>query len=348
MSTDNDNPAAIAFDIWGTNVPAQNPVLERIEASLKQLADLRMDIDKRAQILGADGKSMALVRGPRTRSAPIDPSLIVQCSPNQMPIPVQAAPAGAASYQYYGYTTASTGFTSVATPFVEIVANTTAPSIVSSSANDSIAGTGIRKVVIMYYDQNLIGPFFVVVNMNGVTPVNFGARLPHPLCYVEAVYGIEFGSLFQAGGNIVVWSAAGATGTQIATLNAADTQAAMCKHYVARGMTTYLTNMSLSLANAGNVLGFVAGTPQYNGLFVAYNITGTLGGAQGFQANFPTPIPIVGPARLLMRGFTDVVTTGTMWGTMGFYDLPTPALANRQAPYPTNPTIPAPYTLITP
>lgn len=352
-----DNPANIPYDIWSNFVSPLGPSLDKMGVQLEQILAFKRSYEGRNQritIVGGDGRTPAFVRGMRSRSAPEDPSLIVQASPNQMPLPVQAAPLGASCYQYYGYATAAAGFTFIGVPITEIFANTTTPSIVCTSANDSLAGTGLNKIVIQYYDQNLRGPFFQIINLNGLTAVNFGPQLLSPLCYIEQMYGIEAGGLFVAAGNIQLWSNINGTGSNMGQINTGDTKTAWCRHYIPPGITSYITNMSLSLSNAGIINGVIGSTPNLNSgqtgkqnIGMETYVTGVIGGNQGFQYNFPTPIAVVGPGRFYMQGFASI-TTGNMWGTMGFYDLPTGALPGYPNPIlPGNPSVPFPYQLVT-
>jgi hypothetical protein len=350
-----DDPADVQYDIWGNPLPPPNPVLERIAQLLEDFTVYRMDLDKRIQLLSGDGTNIAQVRGGYTVASPLDPSLVIQASPNQMPIAVQSAPQGASVYQYYGYTPAATTLQFVGVPQQEIFANTTAPSIKSTSTLDAAGGTGMRKVLIQYFDQQLRGPYFVVVALNGVTAVNLAALLPAPLCYVEALYGLEFGSTFANQGNIQIFSAAGGTGTSIGQINPGDNKTAWNRHYIPAGVTSYITGYSLVLQTAGIVNGFIGSTPNFNSgqlgasnIGAETNVTGYMGGNQGFNYSFPTPLPVVGPGRFYLQAITNVATSN-VWGTMSFYDLPTAALPGlTNPPIPGNPRIPLPYTLVTP
>lgn len=70
--------------------------------------------------------------------------------------------------------------------------------IVSSSANDTLAGTGMRKVHIHYLDSNYV-PHEEIVNLNGLTPVNTVAT---DIFRVNYMHSQEVGSLAVAAGNV--------------------------------------------------------------------------------------------------------------------------------------------------
>lgn len=71
--------------------------------------------------------------------------------------------------------------------------------IVSSSASDSLAGTGIRTVEIHYLTPALVESAITVV-MNGLTPVT----IPATIRFVECVHMVTYGTNKKAVGNISV------------------------------------------------------------------------------------------------------------------------------------------------
>lgn len=85
-------------------------------------------------------------------------------------------------------------------------------SIVSTSASDGVAGTGIRSVEIHYLDANLAEQSEVVV-LNGVAPVNTVAT---DIRFVQCMHMLTFGTGKAAAGNITL-SNGGVTYSYIAT-----------------------------------------------------------------------------------------------------------------------------------
>lgn len=344
------NPAAILFDPFGNPILPTDATQERIAKCLDAILEATIQNGSTRQITDYSRTPVA-VKQARSRAQLTDPSLVTQLSPVQQPVPMQAAPQGATPYVYSGYASPGTSLQFVGGPENEIFSNTTTPSVISASANDAIGGTGVKQVIIEYFDQNLVGPWFVTVNMNGVTAVNLGTAanpLPSPMCYIENIYGISAGTVFAAAGNIVLWSGATATGTQMGQINSGDSQSFWCRHYIPAGVTSYITGMGCSLGSAGIINAFIGATPNFNstGQFnigMETNLTGYLGtGGGGFMYNFPTPIAVPGPGRFYMQAIASIAT-GLMYGMMNFYDAQTSARDMPGNPIlPGNPMLPSP------
>lgn len=69
---------------------------------------------------------------------------------------------------------------------------------VSSSANDTLAGTGIQKIHIHYLDSNYVS-HEEIVNMNGTTPANTVAT---DIFRINSMHATQVGSLEVSAGNI--------------------------------------------------------------------------------------------------------------------------------------------------
>jgi hypothetical protein len=93
-------------------------------------------------------------------------------------------------------------------------------SVVSTSANDSAAGTGTRTLFILYLD-NLYNQQVTSVTMNGVTPV---LTTPTNILRILKVFTATAGSLGAAAGNITV-SNGGNTYAQISATYTASRSA---------------------------------------------------------------------------------------------------------------------------
>jgi hypothetical protein len=74
--------------------------------------------------------------------------------------------------------------------------------VVSESANDTVAGTGLRKLRFTYYDQNLTPHISDEISMNGLTPVNLISLGYNDVYLFNKISGTEFGSLGHNDGNI--------------------------------------------------------------------------------------------------------------------------------------------------
>lgn len=298
-------------------------VLERIAQSLDMLLEIELgrggDLP-RGTIVDSQGAPVT-VRQAKQRALYTDRSLITQIHPAQQPIPTTAMPANGTSYRYQGYVAGTTAFQYVGVPENEIFANVTTPVLVSSSASDAAGGTGIRKIVIQYFDQNLRGPYFVVATMNGTTPVPLQTLLPSPMCFVETMYGIEFGSNFKAVGNIQLLSVT--AGTLVVQINSNDTMSYQTRHYIPKGITSYITDASIVASTTGIALAFVGATPFFdatNNFGAETTVLGTFGGPNQYFCS--TPAAIQGPARFYMQALNGTAG-GTLWGTVGFFDAPT-------------------------
>lgn len=86
------------------------------------------------------------------------------------------------------------------------MAAATALEVVSSSANDAVAGTGARTVLVVGLDANF-NPVSQTVTLNGLTPV----ALPTPLLRVNSAVIMSAGSGEVNAGNIDVRRVAGGT-----------------------------------------------------------------------------------------------------------------------------------------
>src|SRR5882672_113572 len=64
-------------------------------------------------------------------------------------------------------------------------------SVVSSSANDTSAGTGARTVLVTYYPSDLSYVATEIVTMNGTTAVNMTAT---DVCFIEKLEVLTAGS----------------------------------------------------------------------------------------------------------------------------------------------------------
>lgn len=111
--------------------------------------------------------------------------------------------------------------------------------VVSSSASDAAAGTGVRTVQICYLDTN-DDVRTVDVNLNGLTPVN----IPNATAiqYMEA---INVGSNGVAVGNITIQS--GANVYEQISIGGNKSLSARCK--IPRGYTAYLVDWDVASGN---------------------------------------------------------------------------------------------------
>jgi len=74
--------------------------------------------------------------------------------------------------------------------------------IVSTSANDTLAGTGMQKVIMCYYDVNLAYHESDPISLNGLTPVDLIALGYTDVYVIKALRGSQWGALGYNAGDI--------------------------------------------------------------------------------------------------------------------------------------------------
>lgn len=121
-------------------------------------------------------------------------------------------------------------------------------SIVSTSASDTLAGTGIRKVLLQYWDS---GWTFrqEVLTMNGVTAVN---TVGTDIFRIEELFAISRGSNLTAVGTITV-SDVPVSANIYAQINANRAKFERCLHFVAPGNIGIMTGVVASSRTLGGV-----------------------------------------------------------------------------------------------
>lgn len=256
---------------------------------------------------------------------PMSESIPVTMASDQTSIQITTSPSGATSGISFGDTTLaaiSTDNPVRRTTYTEQTVNFTG-SIISTSANDAAAGTGVRTVKITYYDSTGAGPFTENVTMNGVTGVNL-VNANH--CFIEKMEVLTVGAVGSAVGTIALHTGAGGAGTTVGSIAIGDNQTFWNHHYVATGKSCYVT-----AAFTGSSSNAVAQTAVFylrkHAIGVAnapeLQITDfmTVGGVQGSTPrNYGSPIQVAGPARLLMYVDTTVATSLVYRGAFDFYD----------------------------
>lgn len=121
-------------------------------------------------------------------------------------------------------------------------------SIVSTSVNDDVAGTGLRKVLIQYWDSNWVLQS-EVLEMDGTTEVNTDAT---DILRIESLYRISCGTGLCAAGTITV-SDVPAGVPVYAQISADRAIFSRCLHYVAPGNIGIVSNIMASARTSGGV-----------------------------------------------------------------------------------------------
>lgn len=195
-------------------------------------------------------------------------------------------------------------------------------SLVSSSANDAAAGTGVRTVRITYYTASGTGPFQETITLNGTTAVNTVAT---NICYIDKMDAITAGSGGAAAGNITVRSVTGGGGVAIKQISTGDLQSFDAVHYVATGQTLYITG--LSTGHNGTTVGSgaryrirsqpigVANAPlkQVSDFVRLYGQSSTI------TRLYQSPIIVVGPAKVELWVLPETATSTLYYGSFDYF-----------------------------
>lgn len=174
-------------------------------------------------------------------------------------------------------------------------------SIKSSSASDTAAGTGARKVKVTYYTLDatgkITGPFTETVTLDGTNAVPLVAT---DLALLERMEVLTAGSGGVAAGDITLWSLNDGTGTAIAVLSNGDVRTRLAHHYVSSGARCELLDLEALGGDPASALVQVKRLPYPSG--VEQPITGGYGTTSTLPrgVDFPKPeqAPINGPCRL--------------------------------------------------
>lgn len=189
------------------------------------------------------------------------------------------------------------------------------PSIVSTSANDAAAGTGIRSVEVHYLDANL-DPRAEFVTLNGLTPVPMAAT---DVRFIQDVHAYTVGSGGYSAGAITA-SFAGGT---LAEIGASNLRGRSTARMVPRGKYGFV-NAAISGAASGTATSEVhielvateLDTHQFTqkGLFFAYGEVAVQDNSAGLS--FPTPLRFKEGTIIAMTFTCDkaALVTGTWFG----------------------------------
>ena len=179
----------------------------------------------------------------------------------------------------------------------------------SSSANDTAAGTGARKVKLTYYalaSGAVSGPKTETVTLNGVTAV---ATVATDIALIEKIEVITAGSGGVPAGTISLYTDNAGAGSVFASIATGARSTKFAHHYVPTGNTWSLTDLMMeSTAGADQLPMFEVRSLDYSVSDAAEQSLAefTIAGSQGSKPFLPPPIPVssplpikvVGPARV--------------------------------------------------
>jgi len=238
--------------------------------------------------------------------------------------PLIIAPANSTGVFRIGdVTTASTALAVVRRTAYTEPASNAQRSIVSASANDSSAGTGARTVQIQYCTVAGVCGLFETVTLNGTTAVNTVAT---NICYIEKMLVMTVGSTASNVGIISLKAATSGGGVTVGTIAATDNRTFWGHHYVDSGKTMNISGVSVS--HSGTTVGsggvfIIRAIPLNVANQVEQQISDFVrlyGQSSTFSRNYSSPIPIVGPARVLMYVTPETSTSTVYRGAMDFFE----------------------------
>lgn len=275
-------------------------------------------------IVDSTGAHIAAVKNASTAAVAADKALVVAVSPNNT-VAVSTAPStSVAGFTTGDVTTAVIAEVAVrATAYTEQAANAQR-SIVSTSAADAAAGTGVRSVKVTYLDALGAGPFTETLTMNGTTPVNFIAT---NVCFIEKMEVETVGSGGVAAGTVNLKEAAGGGGATIGSIAAGNLQTFWAHHYVPVGKTAHVTSQwaghNGTTVGSGATL-VIRSKPTGVVNAAERNITDKFrlyGQSSSVQRNYGSPIKVTGPARLTAYVTPETSTSINYRSSFDYYEL---------------------------
>lgn len=221
----------------------------------------------------------------------------------------------------HGYTTSSGSTLTAmrATAYTQQTSNAQR-SLVSSSTDDDVAGTGDKTIQITYYDQDMNGPYIEVVDMAGTVAVNTAST---NICYVEKLEVETVGSQLSNVGTITLKAATAGGGATIGTIAAGDGVTYWAHHYVPVGKIMYLVSLMGTIKGMDTGALEVRRTIPTDSSKPEVSVTPKLRIPPGTSNtfNFPVPIMITGPAQAVMYGRSDASSGNLDWSVaMDYYE----------------------------
>lgn len=198
-------------------------------------------------------------------------------------------------------------------------------SFVSDDAADTSAGTGARKVRLVYYDEELSGPKEEVVTLNGTTPVNTGAE---DVAFVELIEVVEVGGGGANAGAVSLKAGAAGAGATVASIAAGDNRTYSAHHYIGQGRSTKVTDVVMgtkSSSESAARLDLACKDPTQPSAPQVTLETLWVGGTnrQSQPYAFPLPVTIDGPAVVFVNLTPEDATGGnplSVHGSFGYYE----------------------------
>lgn len=193
--------------------------------------------------------------------------------------------------------------------------------IVSTSANDTSAGIGVRQVEVHYLD-NLYVPHTELVTLNGVTPVNMVAT---NVLRINRFHAIQWGTVNgNAAGNISLTNLGGTI--TYAFMAAGNSTARQAIYTVPAGVTGYINHWQGSSGTPTGThftqieLRATADSLELYSNFLLVDNIGTLN--NGLEINYPIPIPVPATADVKLSAISDAANANAicLGAIMGWFE----------------------------
>lgn len=192
--------------------------------------------------------------------------------------------------------------------------------VVSSSASDTSAGTGVRSVMIHYLDSNYTEQT-ETVTLNGTIPVN---TVSTDIYRVNAMHTLTKGASVASVGSISLTNLAGSV--TYGFMEVSTNSARQGTYTVPAGVTGYITHWQASSGSSGNHFCQIrmAATTHMGVLlpnvFLVQDEAGTQNG--GVSVSFPTPIPIPEKTDVSLFAISDnpSASVTAMGAIMGYFE----------------------------
>jgi hypothetical protein len=191
-------------------------------------------------------------------------------------------------------------------------------SLKSSSANDAAAGTGARKVKIVYLNTSFEQKS-EVVTLNGTTAVNTVAT---DIAFIESMEVTEVGT--QGGGNvgtISIYTQTNGGGSVWGSIAASDNKTYWAHHYVPAGKTCYILNLIAGATIAGRATINRSGGPLTT-TAPQIGVAGTYPhvAAGSVDHSFRVPTPVVGPDLVWVVERPNATTASTAYADIEYVE----------------------------
>jgi hypothetical protein len=189
-------------------------------------------------------------------------------------------------------------------------------SVVSTSANDTAAGSGAQTIILNYLTTAFVLKSETLA-LNGLTPVN---TVNTDIAYVESIQVATVGAGQVNAGTINLLTGTNGAGTIWGSAAPGDQGSMWAHHYIPAGVTCYVMN----LVAGGTVVAGVTNLVHQPSLATPGAATAQIGSpivhpAVGqWDHNFPLWLPVVGPDFIWVNEQPVAVTPSKTWAAFEY------------------------------